>query len=318
MQYVSLPGISKKVSRIVQGTVMLSSENEAEGFALLDAVFEAGCTTFDTAHVYGNGDVERTFGRWVNSRNIRDDVVILDKGAHHNCDRKRVTSYDISGDIFDSLARLQTDHIDLYALHRDDPQALAGSVVRALNEHANEGRIGLFGGSNWTVERIEAANNFAEDNGLKPFSFSSPHFSLAEQIEAPWDDCISITGPRATEQEWYRLQRMPVFCWSALAGGWFSGRATRATVDTLREELFVRCYCSEANWKRLERAEELGREIGATPAQIALAYVLHQPFQTFPLVAAYTANEFKACTAALDITLSAPDLEYLNLHRNER
>ena len=104
MQYVTLPGLKKPVSRIVQGTVMLNSENEAEGFSLLDAVFEAGCNTFDTAHVYGNGDVERVLGRWINSRGIRDKVVILDKGAHHNQDRKRVTSFDITADIHDSLA----------------------------------------------------------------------------------------------------------------------------------------------------------------------------------------------------------------------
>jgi len=149
MQYLALPGLDKPVSRIVQGTVMLNSKNEAEGHALLDAVFEAGCTTFDTAHVYGNGDVERVFGRWINSRGIRDKVVILDKGAHHNQDRKRVTSFDITADIHDSLARLQTDYIDMYALHRDDPSVPVDDIVRTLHEHKEAGDIGVYGGSNW-------------------------------------------------------------------------------------------------------------------------------------------------------------------------
>lgn len=313
MHYVSLPGLNKQVSRIVQGTVMLTSENEAEGFALLDAVFEAGGNTFDTAHVYGNGDVERVFGNWLSSRGIREDVVILDKGAHHNADRKRVTPFDISADLHDSLARLQTNYIDLYALHRDDPAVPIGPIVHALHEHKKAGRIGLFGGSNWRVERLEAANNYAEDNQLTPFAFSSPHFSLAEQVEAPWDDCVSITGAHTGEQVWYRQQGMPVFCWSSLAGGWFSGRITRAEIEAHQEELFVRCYHSEANWQRLERAKQLGNELGATAAQIALAYVLRQPFDTFALVAAYTKSEFDACVQALDIQLTPEQTAWLDL-----
>ncbi len=317
MHYITMPGLDKQVSRIVQGTVMLSSESEAEGFALLDDVFDAGCNTFDTAHVYGNGDVERVLGRWINSRGIRDAVVILDKGAHHNADRKRVTPFDISADIHDSLARLQTDYIDLYALHRDDPAAPVGPVVRALHEHKIHGHIGLYGGSNWRVSRLEAANAYAENNQLTPFAFSSPHFSLAEQIAAPWDDCISITGAHVLEQHWYRQQDMPVFCWSSLAGGWFSGRITREQVRDHEDELFVRCYHAEANWQRLKRAKQLGSARGATAAQIALAYVLHQPFATLPLVAAYTKGEFEACVEALDISLTPEEMAWLDLRATE-
>lgn len=318
MQYVTLPGLKKPVSRIVQGTVMLNSENEAEGFALLDAVFEAGCNTFDTAHVYGNGDVERVLGRWIISRGIRDKVVILDKGAHHNQDRKRVTSFDITADIHDSLARLQTDYIDMYALHRDDPNRPVREIVRTLHEHKYAGRIGIFGGSNWRIERLSAANKYAAANQLTPFTFSSPHFSLAEQIQAPWDDCISITGQHSFEQDWYKRHNMPVFCWSSLAGGWFSGRIGRGQIQDYADELFVRCYHSDSNWKRLERAQHLGKSIGATAAQVALAYVLNQPFTTFPLVAAYTKDEFDACIAALNIDLNDNDLAWLDLQTDER
>jgi len=318
MQYITLPGLNKQVSRIIQGTVMLNSRNEAGGFALLDAVFEAGCNTFDTAHVYGNGDVERVFGRWVNSRGIRDKVVILDKGAHHNQDRKRVTSFDITADIHDSLARLQTDYIDMYALHRDDPKTPVRDIVRTLHEHKYSGRIGIYGGSNWRIERLSAANKYAEAAYLTPFVFSSPHFSLAEQVEAPWDDCISITGQNSFEQDWYKRHKMPVFCWSSLAGGWFSGRIRRDQVQECAKELFVRCYHSDSNWKRLERAQILGKSIGATAAQVALAYVLHQPFQTFPLVAAYSREEFNACAEALYIKLAENDLAWLDLQVDDR
>lgn len=318
MQYLSLPGIFKKVSALVQGTVMLSSENEKENFALLDAVYEMGCTTFDTAHVYGNGDVERVLGRWIKANGIREQVVILDKGAHHNPDRKRVTPFDIASDIHDSLARLQTDYIDLYALHRDDPSSPVGPIMETLEDFRKAGKINVFGVSNWRAARIEAANNYATDAGLNPFAFSSPHFSLAAMVEAPWEDCISITGAHAFEQDWYAKTGMPVFCWSSLAGGWFSGRIHRENVEEHGEELCVRCYASEENWRRLERAGELGRKLGATAAQVALAYVRSQDFRTFPLVAAYTPGEFRDLTAALDIRLSAEDIAWLDLRREAR
>lgn len=318
MQYVSLPGLTKEVSRIVQGTVMLSSRRESEGFALLDAVYEAGCNTFDTAHVYGNGDVERVLGRWINSRDIRDKVVILDKGAHHNQDRKRVTAFDITADIHDSLARLQTDYIDMYALHRDDVTTPVRDIVRSLHENTQAGYIGIVGGSNWSAKRIAEANAYAESMHLTPFTFSSPHFSLAEQVEPPWDDCITITGTHAEERDWYVQQQLPVFCWSSLAGGWFNGRVSRETIQDKKNADIARCYNFEANWKRLERATELGKTMGASAAQIALAYALHQPFDTFPLVAAYSPEEFTASAAALDIALSQNDIAWLDLQVDDR
>ena len=318
MRYGTIPGLDKPVSRIVQGCIMLNPENEADNYALLDAVYEAGVNAFDNAHVYGNGDTERVFGRWVASRGIRDKVVLLDKGAHHNADRKRVTPYDIEADIHDSLARLRFDHIDLYALHRDDPSVPVGPVVEALHAQREAGLIGPYGGSNWRADRIAAANNHACANGLNPFAFSSPHFSLAEMVEAPWDDCISITGPHASEQAWYRDRLMPLFTWSTLSGGWFSGRLSRANRAEHSDTLYMRCYGCDANFRRLERATLLGEERGLSPAQVALAYVLNQDLNVFPLVAAFTAAEIRKLAAAVDVKLSPEDLAWLDLRAGTR
>src|SRR5437660_3499940 len=192
MQYGSVPGIDKPISRLVEGTVMIESAKLAESFALLDGVFELGCTTFDTAHVYGSGDNERTVGRWIRERGLREKIVLIGKGAHPNSDRQRVTPWDISSDLYDSLARLQTDYIDLYLLHRDNPAVAVGPIVEVLNEHLAAGRIRAFGGSNWTPERLQQANTYAIEHGLTPFAASSPNFSLADQVQPPWAGCLSI------------------------------------------------------------------------------------------------------------------------------
>ena len=121
-------------------------------------------------------------GRWLRARGRHDEVVILAKGAHHNDDRRRVTPFDITADLYDSLARLQTDHLDLYLLHRDDESQPVGQIVECLHQHAEAGRIGAYGGSNWTTARLQAANETAAAQGLRPFVAGSPNFSLADQF----------------------------------------------------------------------------------------------------------------------------------------
>jgi aryl-alcohol dehydrogenase-like predicted oxidoreductase len=315
MQYGTLPGIDKPISRLVQGTIMIESRQLETSFALLDGIFGLGCTTFDTAHVYGNGDNERTFGRWMRERGLRDKIVLIGKGAHHNADRRRVTPFDISSDIHDSLARFQTDYIDLYLLHRDDPSVPVGPIVEVLNEHMRAGRIHAFGGSNWSHDRIEAANTYAAEHGLTPFVASSPNFSLADQIKPPWAECITISGEQGREsREWYAEHNIALFTWSSLAGGFFSGRFRRDNLDSFDDyfgKLCVECYCNEDNFQRLDRAEALAAQKSLTLTQIAVSYVMSQPLNIFALVGCNIPEEFAANAAALDVKLSPEEISLL-------
>jgi aryl-alcohol dehydrogenase-like predicted oxidoreductase len=322
MQYGHIPGISKPVSRLVQGTMMVSSKELEWSYALLDAIFALGCNTFDTAHVYGGGDNERTVGRWVNERGLRDRVVILGKGAHHNQDRKRVTPFDITADIHDSLARFKFDAIDLYLLHRDDPQVPVGPIVEVLNEHCAAGRIKAFGGSNWAHTRIDEANEYAQAHGLLPFVASSPNYSLAEQVKEPWADCVTISGPQNVEaRAWYAARNIPLFTWSSLAGGFFSGRFRRDNLnsfETYLDKLAVECYGFPQNFDRLDRVQALAAEKGRSIPQIALAYVMSQPLNIYALVGCRTREEFVANVEALDTHLTPPELAWLNLENETR
>lgn len=322
MRYKHIHGIEKPISCLVQGTMMISSREQDKSFALLDAVFELGCNTFDTGHVYGGGDCERTFGRWLHERGIRDRVVIIGKGAHHNVDRRRVTPFDITADLYDSLARFKVASIDLYMLHRDDPAVPVGPIVEVLNEHLHEGRIHAIGASNWTHQRIQEANEYAQAHGLVPFVASSPNFSLAEQVEEPWPNCVTISGPAgAAAREWYRAQQMPLFTWSSLARGFFSGRLTRGNFDAVKDSLdgsCVRAYCHEANFQRLDRVQILAKEKGVTVPQMALAYVINQPLNIFALVGCETDEEFRANAQACELLLTPPEMAWLDLQIDDR
>jgi aryl-alcohol dehydrogenase-like predicted oxidoreductase len=317
MRYGTIPGIDKPVSRLAQGTVMVRSNDLDYSFALLDAVFEGGCNLFDTAHGYGGGDNERTVGRWVNQRGLRDKVVMIGKGAHHNQDRRRVTPFDITSDLHDSLARFRFDYIDLYILHRDDPSVPVGPIVEILNEHVRGGLIHAFGGSNWTHERIRQANEYAEAHGLIGFAASSPHFSLARQVQEPWPECVSISGAgNEPARAWYARTRLPLIPWSSLAAGFFSGRVRRDNVDALADgpmRLCVSCYASDDNFERLDRAAALARRKGLTVAQVAVSYVMSQPMNLFPLFGCRTREEFEENAQAMDVRLTGEEIAWLEL-----
>lgn len=322
MEYGTVAGVDKPVSRLVLGTMIISSEEQGRSSALLDAAVELGWTAFDTAHGYAGGNSERGLGAWMQARGNREQVVIVSKGCHHNRDRRRVTPFDLASDLHDSLARLQTDYIDLYLLHRDDPTVPVGPIVEALNEHLAAGRIHAFGGSNWTHQRISQANEYAEKHGLTPLTASSPNYGLADQIEDPWGGgCVTISGPGNREaRAWYAENEMPVLAYSSLARGFFSGRITPDNYQQTKGTLDRACrtaYCHEPNLRRLERALRLSKEKGISVPQLVLAFMFASPVNVFPIVGAASRDELADNLSAFGVTVSEEERAWLDLDREE-
>ncbi len=321
MKYGDIAGVGKPVSRIGQGTIMLTEAARDTGFALMDAVFEGGVNLFDCAYIYNGGQCERVFGEWVRSRGIRDAVVLLDKGGHPKPGRSTTNAADIRREMNISLDRLGFDEIDLYVLHRDDPAVPVGEIVSFMTGHVREGRIRAWGGSNWAWERVKAANEYAAAHGLVPMAASSPNFSLAIQVKPVWEGCVSIAGPdEAAAREWYARVNLPLLTWSSLARGFFSGRVTRenCTRDDVIEPCSRQAFCYPENFERLDRAAELAREKGLTVPQVALAYVLDYPLNTFPLVGPCTPAEFRENLAALGVGLTPAELQWLDCRSQSR
>ena len=202
MQNKSIANLPIAVSPFIYGTAtskMMAGENADE---ILDAAFEAGFTTFDTARLYGKA--ESVLGDWVRRRSLRGKVNILTKGCYPANDKPRVSPQVIREELEISLEQLQTDYVDIYLLHRDDPNVEVGPIVECLNQLKEEGKIKVFGGSNWTPQRLSQANEYASSHGLQPFSISSPSFSLVEMVRDPWGGSVWLSGPsRAADREWY-------------------------------------------------------------------------------------------------------------------
>ena len=286
--------------------MIVNLNNYDASASLLDAAVKHGVNALDLANVYGGGNSERAVGKWMEERGNREDVFILTKGAHPNADRRRVTPYDITADLMDSLARLKTDYIDAYLLHRDDLSLPVGPIMDILNEHLEAGRIRMFGGSNWTHERVADANAYALANNLKPMTVASPNYGLCEQVEDPWGPgCVTISGKAGKAgRDFYRNHNIPVFAYSSLGRGMLSGRADRDNYRDILDGAAVKAYAHEINFKKLDRAAELAAQKGATVPQIAVAYILSQPFDVFPIVGAANETEIKDVVSAADIRLT--------------
>lgn len=294
------------------GTMVCTPDDLNLSFALLDRWREAGGNLLDTAHLYGGGASERAIGLWLRERGCREEMIVLTKCAHHNADRPRVTPEDILCDFRDSAARLRIETFDLYLLHRDDPGVPVGPIMQALNSLVRDGRVGALGASNWRIDRIEQANNYAREHGLRGFEVISNQFSLAVPNGEIWPGCVdSRTGdfPR-----WLAESQTPLICWSSQGRGFFSG-AFSPHVDL--DETVTRVFYSEANWERLRRAQAVAENRGCSAIQVALAWVLHQPFPTHALVGPQNLPELESCLAAAELALTAEEAGWLDLKGTE-
>lgn len=191
---------------------------------LLENVYQCGINAFDTAEIYGQS--EKVLGNWLKTKR-REDIVILTKGCHPH-ERDRVTPEDLQHDILQSLERLQTDYIDLYALHRDDLNVEVGPLMDVLHEFCEKGVIREIGMSNWSHGRIAEANAYAAARGRKQISFASPNYGILDVVEDPWGGsagALSISGEEnADARKWYLENKIAIFAYSGLAHGFLSGK----------------------------------------------------------------------------------------------
>ena len=300
-----IAGLNKPISRLVLG---VDNQTDFETASpLFDDYLERGGNAFDTAFGYGGGACETLLGAYLERNNSRQSVVILGKGAHTpNCNPAA-----IGAQLAISLQRLQTDFVDIYMMHRDDPDVPVGEFMDALNAQHALGRMRVFGVSNWSLARMRAANEYAVSNGLNSITVASNQFSLAKMLSPVWSGCVSSND--AQQMTWLETEGIALMPWSSQARGFFvAGDAS----DTSNPEL-VRCWYDAGNFRRLERAKALARVLGVEAINVALAYVLHQPFQTFPLIGPRSKAETASSFRALEVSLEPREVAWLNGETDE-
>lgn len=321
---MKIKGLNKELAPIMIGTSSPLFTDETtpwirtnltrEGqFEVADKLWDMGLHCFDCAAGYG----ERVLGEYLQSRGRVDEAVILTKGCHPNPYRKRVTPFDLLSDFHDSLAKLHRDYIDIYMLHRDDPTVPVSEIIPVLDQLQKEGKIGIYGASNWTMERFREANVFAAENGMDGFRAVSPHYSLAHQIADCWGGGVSITGPEHTgDRQWLAEEKIPVFAYSALSGGFVSGMFKsddREAAATFLAPPMKKGYWADENFERLARAEQLATVYGVSVAQISMAWLFSQDLQVIPLQGGDSPQMYAQTLEAAHLQLKPEEVRWLNL-----
>ncbi len=311
-----LAGSDLGVSVFCYGTMQFGRQMEqSDRDKLFDLFRDAGGNFFDTAHCYccwlpcNDGAAERILGDYVKRSGCREEVVIATKGAHPSMPNYRqvyayMTSGRIAADIDDSLSRLQIDTIDLYWLHRDDPRVPVGEIIDMLNAEKQRGRIRTFGGSNWTTQRLAEANAYAAEHGVAGFVGSQPRWNLAcGDAEPAGEERLKpgvLLSASLGDVAWHATSRLPVMPYAPTANGFFGTRG--------RGPARLR---NDGTLARLARAEKLAAELGATSNQVALAWLLCQPFPVLPILGTADVDHLTDALGADKIKLTEEQIRWL-------
>jgi len=314
MKHHRVPHSLLKLSALALGNGPFTPGLQPETTERLYAMYrDAGGNTFDTAHCYcfwlpnGNGASERALGKCIRTFNDRKNVFIVTKGGHPAVlpDYPRPDSFlapeTLAAYINDSLERLGFDTIDLYLLHRDDPRMSVSVIIEALNSHIAAGRLRSIGASNWITARIAEANAYAQSKKLHGFVVSQPQFSLAHTNSPEPETDPAMRCLYDHDIVWHTQSQIPVLCYSPTAGGYFASDGVRAK-DT---------YENPISRARLARAKELASQLHATPHQIALAYLLAQPFRVIPILGTSDPAHLSDGLASVNINLNPSQVSWL-------
>ena len=313
MQYVRLGNTGLRVSRICLGTMTYGSKKwrdwvleEEESLPFYKRALEAGINFFDTANVYSVGVSEEITGKALKEYSRRSDVVIATKvhgpmGGGPN--ERGLSRKHIFDQIDASLRRLQTDYIDLYQIHRWDPNTPIEETLEALNDLVRAGKVRYIGASSMYAWHFAKALHVSESRGWARFDSMQNHYNLVYREE---------------EREMIPLcvdQGVGVIPWSPLARGFLAGNRTEdrsGETDRSKSDAFAhQMYYSEADFAVLRAATELADARGVKPAQIALAWLLHKPSVTSPIVGASKMYQLDEAIAGAEITLSDDEVRAL-------
>jgi aryl-alcohol dehydrogenase-like predicted oxidoreductase len=280
-------------------------ESEPEAFALMDRAWETGINFFDTADAYGGGRSETFIGRWLKEKGprVRDQLLISSKVFNPVGDGpndRGLSRRHLLRQVDASLARLQTDRLDMYLIHEPDPEARLDETLRALDDLVRMGKVLYVGASNIEAWRLARALWISDKLGLHRFEWVQNSFSLLD---------------RTPEREVFPLcadQGLGFTAFSPLGGGWLTGKYRSGSAYppgsrmTLRPESYQHLV-NETTFAGLLALAEEARARGVLMSTLALAWVLHHPLMTAAIVGPRRPEHLDPALAALEITLSAEE-----------
>lgn len=300
-----------KISPLVfGGNVFDWTVDQATSFRLLDVFVAAGFNSVDTADVYSKwapghvgGESEVILGEWMKRRGNRKQVIIATKVGMDMGEGKRgLSKAHILCSADESLRRLQTDYIDLYQSHVDDPDTPLEETLGAYAELLRQGKVRAIGASNHKAERLTAALETSRKCGLPAYQTLQPNYSLIERAE--YEKNLEPICAR---------EGLGVINYFPLAGGFLTGkyRSESDASGKLRARNVTK-YLNDRGYKILDALDQVAKKLCATPARVALAWLLAQPSITAPIVSATTLEQLADVISSVELKLDPDSVQFLD------
>jgi len=292
------------------GNVFGWTADEPTSFALLDAFVAAGFNAIDTADVYSawvpghqGGESEAIIGNWLKQRGGRDRIVLATKvGMQMGSGSKGLAKAYILSEVETSLKRLQTDYIDLYQSHADDPSTPLEETLEAHAKLIEQGKVRAIGASNYSAARLSEALATSKAKGFPRYESLQPNFNLIDR------------GDFAGDLEALALREgIGVITYFSLASGFLTGKY-RSKADTANRARGSRVekYFDDRGTKVLAALDKVAAETGATPAQISLAWLMARPSVTAPIASATSVAQLEELLASAQLKLDPAAIALLD------
>ena len=311
MEKRKLGGSALDVSPIAFGCNVFGwTADETTSFALLDAWVDAGFNFLDTADVYsrwhtGNsgGESETIIGKWLKASGKRDKVIIATKfGIEMAPGRKGLSRAYMQAAVDDSLRRLQTDYIDLYQSHRDDPETPAEETLSSYGDLVKQGKIREIGASNFSAGRLAESLKISAEKGLPRYQSLQPQYNLMERA-----------GFEGALEDLCLAENVGVIGFYSLASGFLTGKY-RSLADTQGRARGpgVAKYLDDRGFRVLAALDEVAKRYHAKPGQIALAWLIARPSVTAPIASATNLEQLAELAEAAEIDLDADSIQTID------
>lgn len=316
MKRVLLNNTELSVSPLCLGTVNYGTSIDSKAAKYqLSSFFELGGNFIDTAHVYGDwvpgirGRSERIIGEWLKESGLRQDVIISTKGAHPDISDmsiSRVNPEKIKKDINESLEYLNTGYIDLYFLHRDNPDMPVGEVLGVLEEARGQGKIRYYGCSNWALQRVIEAGIYARQNKFPGFVCNQLLWSLADINRSGVKD-KTLNFMDEETYDYHKKTGLNAMAYTAAAKGYFTKLFYRKSIS---DKISSR-YDNQSNKLIFSELVKTAKKLNVSLIEIELAYLMHQDFVCVPIVSFSNEEQLKQGMKSFDVELDAETVNNL-------
>lgn len=292
------------------GNVFGWTADEKTSFSLLDGFVGAGFNFIDTADVYsrwhpGNtgGESEVIIGNWLKARGGREKIVLATKlGIEMGPGKKGLSRKYMMQAVEDSLRRLQTDYIDLYQSHRDDPETPIEETLSAYAELIKQGKVREVGASNFSAERMAESLKVSTEKGLPRYQSLQPQYSLVERTE--------FEGPL---EELCLREKIGVIGYYSLASGFLTGKyRSKADMEGRLRGARVEKYLNDYGFGVVAALDDVAKRYNVKPGQVAIAWLIARPSVTAPIASATNLDQLKELMGAAEVTLDAAAIQQID------